>query len=142
MTIRKGRKIIAGNGAAAIASTQNPGLVQPDGKTILIDEAGIISSLGGGSSFNIDDQTITLNEEENIQVVGTKTLDGSFKNDWIGTKAEYDKAVESGIITEETVCIITDDEDINVDHCVVCGKIIPEGRQVCAMCEARYEKEA
>ena len=24
------------------------------------------------------------------------------------------------------------------DHCVMCGEIIPEGRQVCPMCEKKY----
>lgn len=24
------------------------------------------------------------------------------------------------------------------DHCVMCGKIIPEGRQVCPFCEKKY----
>lgn len=25
--------------------------------------------------------------------------------------------------------------------CVACGKIIPEGRQVCSQCEKKYDKE-
>ena len=24
------------------------------------------------------------------------------------------------------------------DHCVMCGEIIPEGRQVCPLCEKKY----
>ena len=54
MTIRKGRKIIAGNGAASLASVQNPGLVQPDGETIIVNEAGVISAVGGGSEGGIN----------------------------------------------------------------------------------------
>lgn len=54
MTIRKGRKIIAGNGAASLASVQNPGLVQPDGETIIVNEAGVITAVGGGSEGGIN----------------------------------------------------------------------------------------
>lgn len=25
------------------------------------------------------------------------------------------------------------------DHCVMCGEIIPEGRQVCPLCEKKYD---
>ena len=24
------------------------------------------------------------------------------------------------------------------DHCVMCGEIVPEGRQVCPLCEKKY----
>lgn len=63
MTVRIGRKIIAGNGAASIATTENVGVVKPDGETILIDEQGVISSVGGqvdtSNLVDVDtDQTI------------------------------------------------------------------------------------
>ena len=28
-----------------------------------------------------------------------------------------------------------------VDRCVICGEIIPEGRQVCPMCESRRDAD-
>lgn len=29
----------------------------------------------------------------------------------------------------------------NVDRCVICGEIIPEGRQVCPQCYENYNKK-
>ena len=40
----------------------------------------------------------------------TKTLDGTSKKTWIGTSAKYETDKASGLITNTTECIITDDE--------------------------------
>lgn len=29
----------------------------------------------------------------------------------------------------------------NAEHCICCGEVIPEGRQVCPQCESKAEKE-
>ena len=41
----------------------------------------------------------------------TKTLDGTSKKTWIGTSAKYDTDKASGLITNTTECLITDDEE-------------------------------
>ena len=40
----------------------------------------------------------------------TKTLDGTSKKTWIGTSAKYETDKASGLITNTTECLITDDE--------------------------------
>ena len=93
-----------------IATIDKAGIVKPDGTTITITEDGTISSIGGGSSnVEVDNKTISLNEENKIEAVGIHTLDGSYQNMWTGTLEEYNQAVLDGIITEDTLCNITDD---------------------------------
>lgn len=93
-----------------IATIDKAGIVKPDGTTITIKEDGTISSIGGGSSnVEVDNKTISLNEENKIEAVGIHTLDGSYQNMWTGTLEEYNQAVLDGIITEDTLCNITDD---------------------------------
>lgn len=65
------------------ATADTLGLVKPDGNTITVTEDGTISATGGsGSGFDFE-----------------------------GTKAEFDAAVASGTITEDSVSLITDDVD-------------------------------
>ena len=56
-----------------------------------------------------DDITITLNEQSKLQTIGVKTLNDIIKFDWIGTLAEYEADLAKGIITDTTVCFVTDD---------------------------------
>lgn len=49
-----------------VATTENLGLVQPDGTSIVIDTNGKISATGGGS-VNVDNVTIEFNEEGKLQ---------------------------------------------------------------------------
>ena len=44
MTIRIGKHIIAGNGAAGLATVNIPGIVKPDGTSIIVSEDGTIST--------------------------------------------------------------------------------------------------
>ena len=46
-----------------VATTENLGLVQPDGTTITIDSDGKISAVGGGSNVEIDNDTIRKNSQ-------------------------------------------------------------------------------
>ena len=43
MTIRIGKHIIAGNGAAGLATVNIPGIVKPDGTSIIVSEDATIS---------------------------------------------------------------------------------------------------
>ncbi len=51
-----------------VATTENLGLVQPDGTTITIDSDGKISAVGGGSSVEIDNDTIKKNSQGKLYV--------------------------------------------------------------------------
>lgn len=53
-----GSKSIVG-GASAIATTEDAGVVKPDGKSMSVDESGTLS-------INLDGTTITLDEAENV----------------------------------------------------------------------------
>lgn len=65
-----------------------------------------------------DKQTITLNDNNELQAVGIQSKDGSLNNFWVGSSAEYQEALAKGIITADTLCHITDDAEsalFNVD---------------------------
>lgn len=64
----------------------------------------IVESDGGN-----DDITITMNENNQLQTIAVRTLNDLIKFDWIGTLAQYEADLESGIITDNTVCFVTDD---------------------------------
>ena len=59
----------------------------------------------------IDEVTIQRNEEGAISTVGVKTKSDTIMYDWIGTKAEWEAGREAGIIPNEWICWITDDEE-------------------------------
>ena len=59
---------------------------------------------------SVDNATIHINNSDNLEVLGVKTLDGTSKKTWIGTSAKYETDRASGLITDTTECIITDDE--------------------------------
>ena len=59
----------------------------------------------------IDEVTIQRNEEGAISTVGVKTKSDTIMYDWIGTKAEWEAGREAGIIPDEWICWITDDEE-------------------------------
>ena len=61
-----------------VATTENLGLVQPDGTTITIDSDGKISAVGGGSSVEIDNNTIKKNAQGKIYVDKANTNANSF----------------------------------------------------------------
>jgi hypothetical protein len=77
------------------------------GANIKIEE-DTISCLIESSAGN-DDITITLTPQNQLQTVAVKTLNDIIKFDWIGTLAEYETDLERGIITDNTICFVTDD---------------------------------
>lgn len=125
----------AGSVEIDIATTETTGIVKPDGTTITITEDGTISAIGGGSSTVIetDNKTITLNSEDKIQVVGSYAVNSQFKNEFVGTRAEYEQALTEGLITEDTVCTITDDtQDVVVPVANIenLGVVKPDGKTI------------
>lgn len=62
------------------------------------------------SAPDVDAKTIHFNSNEELEVIGNLTKDGTFKYDWIGTTEEYNSDLASGLITNTTICNITDDE--------------------------------
>ncbi len=59
-------------------------------------------------SMKTDGQSI-VSEEGAIRTVGVYNLGGVLQTDWTGTATQYLDDVESGVITENTVCLIIDD---------------------------------
>lgn len=80
--------------------------------------------------YETDEQTITINQNEKLQVIGTinkNTL--APKYDWVGTKAEYD-ALENK--NEDWLYFVTDDEKETVTLANCVGQIIQ------AVCTSSY----
>ena len=71
-------------------------------------ENGVIST--ESTKILTDNVTIIQNDDNTITSIGTKTKSNTNLYDWVGTEEEYNTGVSSGIITEDTQCIITDDE--------------------------------
>ena len=90
---------------------------------------------GGTGSVNIDNKTISYNENNEIQSVGNYTLNNEFKNYWSGTLEEYNRDLKSGLITENTECNIIDDEEIIFDTLLTAttnskGVVQPDGKTI------------
>lgn len=80
--------------------------------------------------YETDEQTITVNQDEKLQVIGTinkNTL--TPKYDWVGTKAEYDALEEKN---EDWLYFVTDDEKETVTLVNCVGQIIQ------AVCTSNY----
>lgn len=80
-------KSIAG-GASAIATTEDAGVVKPDGKSMSVDESGTLS-------INLDGTTITLDEAKNV----IKLADAL--KDKIGSALQPESIVNNQITTVE-----------------------------------------
>lgn len=82
-------KSIAG-GASAIATTEDAGVVKPDGKSMSVDESGTLS-------INLDGTTITLDEAKNVikladtlkEKIGSALQPESIVNNQTTTEAGY-----------------------------------------------------
>ena len=75
----------------SIATTSTAGLVKPDGTTITVDTNGTISS---ASSVDIDEETITKNNDNELQVVAVKNKrDDSTLGIWHGTETQWNRGV-------------------------------------------------
>lgn len=64
-----------------------------------------------GQEVVTDDTTITKNPDNSLTVLGVKTKSDTIMYDWIGTKQEWEEQREAGLISDEWICWITDDEE-------------------------------
>lgn len=81
-------------------------------------EGNVLSSVNIKQTPDVDDITINLNDSNQLQAIGHKTINNLVENYWTGTKVEYEQALSSGTIKPETLCNITDDLEsvlFNVD---------------------------
>lgn len=94
-------KSIAG-GASAIATTEDAGVVKPDGKSMSVDENGTLS-------INLDGTTITLDEAKNV----IKLADAL--KDKIGTALQPESIVNNQTTTESGFALDARQANPNVD---------------------------
>lgn len=60
----------------------------------------------------VDEETLKLNAEGALEVLGQKTVQGLNTFDWIGTLKQWEKGRSDGTIPDNYVCYITDDFNI------------------------------
>lgn len=89
-------------GAVAIATTEDAGIVKPDGKSMSVDESGTLS-------INLDGTTITLDEAKNV----IKLADAL--KDKIGTALQPESIVNNQITTEEGFVLDARQANPNID---------------------------
>lgn len=89
-------------GASAIATTEDAGIVKPDGKSMSIDESGTLS-------INLDGTTITLDEAKNV-IKLADTL-----KEKIGSALQPESIVNNQITTEEGFALDARQANPNLD---------------------------
>ena len=89
-------------GAGAIATTEDAGVVKPDGKSMSVDESGTLS-------INLDGTTITLDEAKNV-IKLADTL-----KDKIGSALQPESIVNNQITTEEGFALDARQANPNLD---------------------------
>lgn len=89
---------IPSTGNVDIASTDNAGIVKPDGETITIDEDGTIHSNGTGN-INVDDCMSETSENPVQNKVVTAEINFN-KIKYFETQKELDDAIKAGEITD------------------------------------------
>ena len=89
-------------GAGAIATTEEAGIVKPDGKSMSVDESGTLS-------INLDGTTITLDEAKNV-IKLADTL-----KDKIGSALQPESIVNNQITTVEGFALDARQANPNVD---------------------------
>ena len=94
-------KSIVGS-ASAIATTEDAGVVKPDGKSMSVDESGTLS-------INLDGTTITLDEAKNV-IKLADTL-----KDKIGSALQPESIVNNQITTEEGFTLDARQANPNID---------------------------
>lgn len=94
-------KSIAG-GASAIATTEDAGVVKPDGKSMSVDESGTLS-------INLDGTTITLDEAKNV-IKLADTL-----KDKIGSALQPESIVNNQVTTETGYALDARQANPNLD---------------------------
>ena len=94
-------KSIAG-GASAIATTEDAGVVKPDGKSMSVDESGTLS-------INLDGTTITLDEAKNV----IKLADALKEK--IGSALQPESIVNNQVTTETGFALDARQANPNID---------------------------
>lgn len=89
-------------GVGAIATTEEAGIVKPDGKSMSVDESGTLS-------INLDGTTITLDEAKNV-IKLADTL-----KDKIGSALQPESIVNNQITTEEGFALDARQANPNID---------------------------
>ena len=89
-------------GVGAIATTEEAGIVKPDGKSMSVDESGTLS-------INLDGTTITLDEAKNV----IKLADAL--KDKIGSALQPESIVNNQITTEEGFALDARQANPNID---------------------------
>lgn len=89
-------------GVGAIATTEEAGIVKPDGKSMSVDESGTLS-------INLDGTTITLDEAKNV-IKLADTL-----KDKIGSALQPESIVNNQITTEEGFALDARQANPNLD---------------------------
>lgn len=89
-------------GASAIATTEDAGVVKPDGKSMSVDESGTLS-------INLDGATITLDEAKNV----IKLADAL--KDKIGSALQPESIVNNQVTTETGFALDARQANPNID---------------------------
>lgn len=89
-------------GAGAIATTEDAGVVKPDGKSMSVDESGTLS-------INLDGTTITLDEAKNV----IKLADAL--KDKIGSALQPESIVNNQVTTETGYALDARQANPNID---------------------------
>lgn len=89
-------------GASAIATTEDAGVVKPDGKSMSVDESGTLS-------INLDGTTITLDEAKNV----IKLADAL--KDKIGSALQPESIVNNQVTTETGFALDARQANPNID---------------------------
>ena len=89
-------------GASAIATTENAGIIKPDGKSMSVDESGTLS-------INLDGATITLDEAKNV----IKLADAL--KDKIGSALQPESIVNNQVTTETGYALDARQANPNLD---------------------------
>ncbi len=87
-----------------------PNVVYTAGENISIEDNVITSTM----NIIVDDETIEKDSDDIISTIGVKSKTGEVLYDWIGTKAEYDEALDDELIDSSWICWIKDNVDASI----------------------------
>ena len=116
-------------GAGAIATTEEAGIVKPDGKSMSVDESGTLS-------INLDGTTITLDEAKNV----IKLADAL--KDKIGSALQPESIVNNQVTTETGFALDARQANPNIDGTLakqvadLNGSLERQGEKTCTLVNA------
>lgn len=116
-------------GAGAIATTEDAGVVKPDGKSMSVDESGTLS-------INLDGTTITLDEAKNV----IKLADAL--KDKIGSALQPESIVNNQVTTETGYALDARQANPNLDGTLakqisdLNGSLERQGEKACTLVNA------